>query len=78
MVGPTPTGGSALTNDTKHIGLDVHQATISAAVLDAAGKMLMESIVETKASTILQFLHGLRRSVQVPSKKEPARRGYTI
>jgi hypothetical protein len=24
-------------NDTKYIGLDVHQATISVAVLDAAG-----------------------------------------
>src|SRR5579863_2524486 len=40
-------------NDAKYIGLDVHQATISAAVL------------ETKASTILQFIHGLRGSLQV-------------
>src|SRR6202166_4663233 len=52
-------------NDTKYIGLDVHQATISAAVLDSTGKLLMESVLETKASTILQFIHGLRRSVQV-------------
>lgn len=37
-------------NDTKYIGLDVHQATISAAVLDAAGKLLMESTFETKAA----------------------------
>ena len=26
-------------NDTKYIGLDVHQATISVAVLDSAGKL---------------------------------------
>jgi transposase len=52
-------------NDVKYIGLDVHQATISAAVLDSAGKRLMESIVETKAATILQFVHGLGASVQV-------------
>src|SRR5215469_4979618 len=52
-------------NDAKYIGLDVHQATISAAVLDSAGKLLMESTFETKASTILQFLDGLRGSVQV-------------
>ena len=51
--------------DAKYIGLDVHQATISAAVLDSAGKLLMESIVETKAATILQFVHGLRGSVHV-------------
>lgn len=52
-------------NDTKYIGLDVHQATISAVVLDTAGKLLMESTFETKASTILQFLDGLRGTVQV-------------
>src|ERR1700689_3363454 len=52
-------------NDTKYIGLDVHQATISAAVLDSTGKLLMESVLETRAGTILQFIHGLRGSVQV-------------
>lgn len=52
-------------NDAKYIGLDVHQATISAAVLDSTGKLLMESIVETKAATILQFVYGLRGSVHV-------------
>ena len=29
--------------------LDVHQATISAAILDATGKLVMECIVKTKA-----------------------------
>ena len=52
-------------NDAKYIGLDVHQATISAAVLDSTGQLMMESIVETKAATILQFVHGLRGSVHV-------------
>jgi transposase len=52
-------------NDAKYIGLDVHQATISAVVLDSAGKLLMESILETKAATILQFVHGLRGSLHV-------------
>jgi transposase len=47
-------------NSEKYIGLDVHQATISVAVLDASGKLLMESILETSAATILQFLAGLR------------------
>ena len=51
-------------NDTKYIGLDVHQATISAAVLDSTGHLVMESILETKAATILQFIHGLRGTVQ--------------
>src|SRR5580658_10483899 len=52
-------------NDAKYIGLDVHQATISATALDSTGKLLMESILETKASTILQFVHGLRGSLHV-------------
>jgi len=51
--------------DAKYIGLDVHQATISVAVLDSAGKLLMEAILETKAETILQFIRGLRGSLHV-------------
>jgi len=43
-------------NREKYIGLDVHQATISVAVLDSGGKLLMESILETSAATILQFV----------------------
>jgi len=49
----------------KYIGMDVHQATISVAVRDPQGKLLMESILETKASTILEFFAGLRGSLFV-------------
>ena len=52
-------------NDAKYIGLDVHQATISAVVLDSTGRLVMESILETKAATILQFIDGLRGSLHV-------------
>ena len=52
-------------NDEKYIGLDVHQATIVVAVLDSTGKLIMESILETKASTILEFLAGLRGALSV-------------
>jgi hypothetical protein len=52
-------------NDDKYIGLDVHRATISVAVLDSVGKVVMESIVETKAESILQCLRGLRGSLHV-------------
>ena len=34
-------------------------------VLDCTGHLVMESIVETKAAPILQFVHGLRGSGQV-------------
>jgi len=44
----------------KYIGMDVHQAAISVAVMDARGKLLMECLLETKAATILEFIQGLR------------------
>jgi hypothetical protein len=43
-------------NQEKYIGMDVHQATISVAVMDGNGKIIMECILETKAATILQFI----------------------
>lgn len=49
----------------KYIGMDVHQATISVAVMDSQGKTIMESILETKASTLLEFLAGLRGTLFV-------------
>src|SRR6202047_3459300 len=49
----------------KYIGLDVHQATIVVAVLDSTGKLVMESILETEAATILQFFAGLRGTLSV-------------
>jgi transposase len=52
-------------NDAKYIGLDVHQATISVAVLDSSGALVMEAILETKPETILQFIRGLRGSLHV-------------
>jgi transposase len=47
-------------NQEKYIGMDVHDATISAAVINARGKLLMECVLETKAATILEFIQGLR------------------
>ena len=52
-------------NQAKYIGMDVHQATISVAVMDSAGKLILESILETKATTILQFIGGLCGSLLV-------------
>jgi transposase len=49
----------------KYVGLDVHKDTISIAVMNSAGKLIMESIIETKAITILQFFQGLQGDVYV-------------
>ena len=52
-------------NQEKYIGMDVHQATISVAVMDGRGKLIMECILETKAGTILEFIQGLHGSLSV-------------
>jgi transposase len=52
-------------NSTKYIGMDVHKETISIAMMNSAGNVAMESILETKAATILQFIQGLRGNLQV-------------
>ena len=52
-------------NHSKYIGMDVHKETISIAVMDSLGKLVMESIIETKAATILQVIQGLRGSLYV-------------
>lgn len=48
-----------------YVGLDVHKASICIAVLDQKGKLVMESVVETSAATVLDFLKGLRGRVEV-------------
>lgn len=49
----------------KYIGMDVHQATISVAVMDSGGKVVMDSVIETKSATILAFLQGVRGTLWV-------------
>src|SRR5450631_4180050 len=49
----------------KYIGMDVHKETISIAVMNGEGKVVMESIIETKASTILQCIQGVHGDLHV-------------
>jgi transposase len=47
------------------MGMDVHKEAVSIAVMNGDGKLVMESIIETKASTILQFVQGVRGNLYV-------------
>src|ERR1022692_2872428 len=49
----------------KYIGMDVHKEAISIAVMTSTGKLVMESIIETKAITVVQFMQGLRGDLHV-------------
>jgi hypothetical protein len=44
-----------MSRDIKYMGMDVHKEAVVIAVLNSSGKLVMESIVETKASSILQY-----------------------
>jgi hypothetical protein len=61
----SPKEATQMSHEVKYIGMDVHKEAIVIAVLDGSGKLVMETIVETKASSILQFLHGLRGELHV-------------
>jgi len=51
--------------DVKCIGLDVHKTSISAAVLDVSGKLVMQAVFMTKAAAILGFLRGISGILRV-------------
>jgi hypothetical protein len=61
-------------NQEKYVGMDVHQATISVAVMDSSGKLIMECILETKAATILEFIAGLRGTLSITLNSGPTGR----
>ena len=46
-------------SDIKYVAFDVHQATISAAVVDLSGKLITQAVFQTEASAIQDFLRGI-------------------
>ena len=49
----------------KYIGMDVHKESISIAVRNDAGKIVMDCVIEIRANAILDFIHGLRGELQI-------------
>jgi hypothetical protein len=54
-----------MSRHVKYIGMDVHKEAVVIAVRNSTGELVMESIVETKASSLLQFIHGLQGELHV-------------
>ncbi len=50
---------------TYYVGMDVHQASIVIVVLNGAGKVVMELVVETGAATVRNFIRSLQGRVSV-------------
>ena len=57
--------GTPSMDSKKYIGLYVHKESISIALGNGEGKIVMECVIETKASMILQFIDGLRGDLRV-------------
>ena len=54
-----------MTRTTKHVGLDVHQATIVTSVREDSGRVLARSVVPTEAAALLEYFRGMRGAVHV-------------
>jgi hypothetical protein len=67
-----------MSHEVKYIGMDVHKEAVVIAVLNDSGKLVMETIAETKASSILQFIHGLRGELHVTWEEGTWGPGCTI
>ncbi|MEX2154138.1 MAG: transposase, partial [Gemmatimonadaceae bacterium] len=50
---------------TKHVGLDVHQATSVASVREDSGRVIARSILPTEAPAIVEFFRGMRATIKV-------------
>ena len=53
-----------MTND-KYVGLDVHQASTSIAVVDSNGKSISDAVIRTRADAIRDFISGLSGTIHV-------------
>jgi transposase len=60
-----PKEATEMSREIKYIGMDVHQEAMVIVVLNGSGKLVMETILETKATSLLQFIHGLRGELHV-------------
>ena len=52
-------------NSIKYIGMNLHSATISIAVVNDAGKLNMEATLATEASAVLDFIAGVQGTLHV-------------
>src|SRR5450759_3509645 len=56
---------NTLMNRVRYVGMDVHRDTISVAVVDEQGRLMMESVLAPRAEAILDFIHGVRGTLHV-------------
>jgi hypothetical protein len=65
-------------DSVKYIGLDVHRDTISVAVVDQGGRLVMQSVIPHRPLQFWIVWVEYRVACMSPWKKERIRRGSTI
>jgi transposase len=54
-----------MTQTTKYVGFDVHQATTVTAVREESGRIIARSVLPTDASALLEFVRGMRGAIHI-------------
>src|SRR5690349_13124717 len=52
-------------NGSRYVGLDVHRDTISVAVCDSRGKLMLERVIPTSAAAVLELVELLRGKLHI-------------
>src|SRR5688500_19890319 len=60
-----PQGAALMTRSTKHVGLDVHQATTVTSVREDSGKVIARGVLPTEEAPLLEYFRGMRGTVHV-------------
>jgi hypothetical protein len=50
---------------TKHVALDVHQATTVASVREESGRVIARAVLPTEAGPLVEFFRGMRETIHV-------------
>src|SRR5438045_9110735 len=58
-------GAALMKRSTKHVALDVHQATTLASVREDSGRVIARTILPTEAPPIMEFFRGMRGTIHV-------------
>src|SRR5439155_5572199 len=58
-------GAALMKRRTKHVALDVHQATTLASVREDSGRVIARSILPTEEPAIVEFFRGMRGTIHV-------------
>src|SRR5437016_7142312 len=58
-------GAALMKRSTKHVALDVHQATTLASVREDSGRVIARSILPTEELALVEFFRGMRGTIHV-------------